>query len=82
MLEKVKGLLTNNGYNAIGATTDHDAVRLFKSNNIDAVIIGGGVENDSRVHFRTEFSRLKPLIKIIDAHPQTVLSELGEVFGG
>jgi CheY-like chemotaxis protein len=80
MLEMVKNLLIKNGYNAIGATTDSDALELFRNNPVDAVLIGGGVESASRAWFGDVFSGLNPLIKIINAHPQTVLSELRAIF--
>jgi len=80
MLEKVKNLLRQNGYNPFGAVTDEEAINLFKHSEIAAVVIGGGVEFASREYFRNEFSKLNPGIKIIDGHPQTVLHDLKKVF--
>lgn len=76
MLQNVLQLLQANNYQANGAITNQDAFHLFSVENFDAIIIGGGVDVESRTLFHSEFVRLKPSIKVIDAHPQTVLRDL------
>ncbi len=80
MLVKITGLLQQHGYTAIGKTTNQDAIVAFKADTIDAVIIGGGVDDESRELFHTEFPKINPNVKVIDAHPQTVLSDLKAAF--
>jgi DNA-binding NarL/FixJ family response regulator len=80
MLTKIADMLKQNGYIAIGKMTNGDAMLAYKSENIDAVIIGGGVDSDSREYFHREFPKINPKIKIIDAHPQTVLADLKIAF--
>lgn len=80
MLQKVINLLHVNNYDAKGATTNHEAIQLFSNFNFDAVIIGGGVDEESRVVFHTEFLKRKPSIKVIDAHPHTILNDLCKAF--
>lgn len=80
MLNKITELLRQNGYNAIGTTANEDAISTFKSDTFDAVVIGGGVDSESRNYFHLEFSTINPEVKIIDAHPQTLLSQLKSTF--
>lgn len=80
MLAKVTDMLKLHGYNSIGKLTNDEAMLTFKSESIDAVIIGGGVDTKSRDFFHTEFPKINPHVKIIDAHPLTVLSNLKNVF--
>lgn len=80
MLRNISEMLKQHGYNAIGKLTNEDAILAVKSDSIDAVIIGGGVDNDSRNFFHREFPKTNPNIKIIDAHPQTVLAQLKAAF--
>jgi DNA-binding NtrC family response regulator len=80
MLAKVTALLQQHGYRAIGKQWNQEAIQAFTSDKIDAVIIGGGVDDESRNLFHTEFSKINPQVKIIDGHPQTVLSDLQKTF--
>lgn len=80
MMSKITHLLNQHGYDSIGELTNEGAVNAFKSNVIDAVIIGGGVDTESRTYFHEEFLRMNPNVKIIDAHPQTVLQDLSLAF--
>jgi hypothetical protein len=80
MLQKITAMLNGQGYLAIGKQWNEEAITAFKADHFDAVIIGGGVDNESRDLFHTEFPKLNPQVKIIDAHPQTVLAELQSVF--
>lgn len=80
MLTKITELLKQHGYNAFGKITNDDAVAAFKLEMPNAVIIGGGVDTESRDFFHLEFPRINPKVKIIDAHPQTVLIDLKSAF--
>lgn len=80
ILEKVVNLLEQTDYHAIGTLTDAAALQAFKEQTIDAVIIGGGVEMESRAVFHTEFPKWNPEVKIMVAHPQTILSDLAAAF--
>jgi DNA-binding NtrC family response regulator len=80
MLEKVSTMLNRQGYSATGKQWNEEALTAFKAEKFDAVVIGGGVDNESRDFFHTEFPRLNPLVKIIDAHPQTILADLHSAF--
>lgn len=80
MLAKIIDLLKRHGYNPIGKMTNEEAMIALKSDTMDAVIIGGGVDNASREFFHQEFPKIHPKIKMIDAHPQTVLADLKAAF--
>jgi DNA-binding NtrC family response regulator len=80
MLAKVTTMLKEHGYNAIGRQWNEDAIAAFKADTIDAVVIGGGVDGESRNYFHTEFPKLNPSVKVIDAHPQTILADLKKAF--
>ncbi|OSZ79051.1 hypothetical protein CAP35_12615 [Chitinophagaceae bacterium IBVUCB1] len=76
MMASVINMLNSNGYDAIGATTDADAINQFNTTLPDAVIIGGGVEPASRAMFHQQFADIKKGVPIIDAHPHTLLQAL------
>lgn len=78
MLTKVSDMLKNYNYNAVGAQTNEEALQLFEAEKPRAVIIGGGVDGESRALFHRTFS---PTATVIDAHPQTVLGDLKAAFG-
>lgn len=80
MLARITGLLQQNGYDAIGKTTNHEALEAFRAAPAQAIIIGGGVDFESRQWFHSELPKINPAVKIIDAHPQTVLSDLKAMF--
>lgn len=73
-------MLSQHGYHAVGSLTNDEALNAFKTEHIDAVIIGGGVDAASRDLFHHEFPKINPKVKVIDAHPQTVLQDLREAF--
>jgi DNA-binding NtrC family response regulator len=79
MLSKFTTLLNQNGYNSIGRLTNEEAILVFQSQKFDAVVIGGGVDSESRFFFHNEFPKINPNIKMIDAHPQTVLIDLKKI---
>ena len=80
MLAKVTALLKEHNYQATGRQSNEEAIAAFESDIFDAVIIGGGVDAESRHVFYTTFPTINPKVKIIDGHPQTILSDLQEAF--
>jgi CheY-like chemotaxis protein len=77
MLARVSDMLKNHNYNPLGAQTNEEALQKFADEKPQAVIIGGGVDSESRALFHRTFS---PSAKVIDAHPQTVLGDLKAAF--
>jgi hypothetical protein len=80
MMARITGLLAQHGYQAKGAITNDEAFERFNRHDFDGVVIGGGVDADSRSLFETEFLKLRPSTKIIHAHPQTLLAQLEQAF--
>jgi hypothetical protein len=80
MMVKVLAMLNQHGYHAIGEQWNEQAVATFKKDTIQAVIIGGGVDAESRTYFHREFPKINPLVKIINGHPQTLLADLQKAF--
>ncbi len=80
MLIKITNMLKQHNYVAIGEQFNDEALATFKANTFDAVLLGGGVDDESREFFHKEFLKINPKIKIIDSHPHTVLSSLKEAF--
>jgi hypothetical protein len=60
MMAKVTDMLASNGYQPHGALTNEAAFTVFNDQQIDAVVIGGGVDSESRALFHREFVRLRP----------------------
>ncbi|MCB0521378.1 MAG: hypothetical protein H6577_01830 [Lewinellaceae bacterium] len=77
MLARITDMLKSHQYDAIGAMTNEEALQKFADEKPLAVIIGGGVDGESRALFHQQFS---PNAKMIDAHPQTVLGDLKAAF--
>lgn len=63
---KVKALLESAGYVPLGALVDGEAIELMKSADIDALLIGGGVEANSRASLIQAFKVAKPGRPIIE----------------
>lgn len=80
MLAKVTAVLKEHNYQATGRQSNEEAIAAFESEMFDAVIIGGGVDAESRHLFHTAFPTINPKVKIIDGHPQTILSDLQQAF--
>ncbi len=80
MLLKVTDMLKQHNYFAIGEQFNDEALATFKANDIAAVLIGGGVDDESRFFFHEVFHKINPKVKIIDSHPQTVLASLKAAF--
>jgi CheY-like chemotaxis protein len=81
IMEKVIALLEKNGYDATGANQNEEAIDLFKVGNFDAVVIGGGVDSESKSLFHNIFPAINSAIKILDAHPNTILGDLKAQLG-
>lgn len=79
LMQKILLLLKKNGYEADGTSSNDEAVALFPQKKYDAVIIGGGVDNESKYYFETAFKKINPDIIIIHAHPTTILDELSKI---
>ncbi|MEQ1584308.1 MAG: response regulator receiver protein [Cyclobacteriaceae bacterium] len=52
-------------WKAMGALVDNEAIEKFNSDNIDLVLIGGGVEDESERRLKTEFEKVNPQIRMI-----------------
>lgn len=76
IMEKVIVLLEKNGYDATGANQNEEAIDLFRIRNFDAVVIGGGVDAESKALFHNLFPAINSGIKILDAHPNSILGDL------
>jgi hypothetical protein len=77
MLARVTQMLKDHNYAAIGVQTNEEALQMFATEKPLAVVVGGGVDGESRSFFHRTFS---VSAKVIDAHPQTILSELKNAF--
>lgn len=80
ILEKVTAMLKQHGYTVIGKQWNDEAIEAFKHEKIEAVIIGGGVDIESRKQLYEEFTKLNPFVKIIDGHPHSILEDLQKIF--
>jgi precorrin-6B methylase 2 len=80
MMEKVIHLLEQEGYAALGVQENEAAFNIMQTETINAVVIGGGVDGESRALFHRAFPLLQPGVKLVDAHPQTLLAQLGQAF--
>jgi hypothetical protein len=56
---------TQQGWKAIGALSDSEAIEEFKAANFDLVLIGGGVTEESERSIKNEFEKFNPQIKMI-----------------
>ena len=66
IMETVLRLINSQeNWQAVGALTDEDALKLFTSQTIDLVLVGGGVEEPSERELTAAFRKTNPCIKII-----------------
>lgn len=56
VVDTVLAAIWADGFDAVGVTTDADAVAHLRSGSITTLVIGGGVEQDSRESLRQEAS--------------------------
>ena len=59
------GLLERNGFNLVIATNGHDGLRLFRSQQVDAVVLDDGVGLLSGSVVALEIRKFKPQIPIV-----------------
>lgn len=81
MMDAVIGLLEDNDYIAFGTTEKAEALQLFNDNHVDAVILGNGVDQDSRRYYHQYFVEVRPEMVVLDVHESTMLAQLEEVLG-
>ena len=75
MLQNALARLTQQGYVATGYTADAETVQALQSSIIDLVVIGGGVEDESRRAIKAAANARSPLTKVIDVYgPQQLLA--------
>jgi DNA-binding NtrC family response regulator len=79
IMEKVITILRQQGYQAIGASTDEQAIDMISNQELDAVIFGGGVEPESIELIESKALAINEKIKFVRAHPQTILEDLKKV---
>ena len=66
ILQTVLRLINKNeAWEGMGTGNDTEAIELFQKHNFDIVLIGGGVESESELHFRSVFTQHNPNIKIV-----------------
>lgn len=80
LLQNVINLLHDNGYMAFGETENDKAIATFAAEKMKVVVIGGGVDEASRQLFENTFTSQQPGVKIIHAHPHTVLQDVQNAF--
>lgn len=83
VLETLGGLLTRAGYVVLTAMEDEQVIKLLKSKTPDVLLIGGGVEPNSRLGFRRFVVSQLPLVKIVEhfGGPATLVSEVNQALG-
>lgn len=73
MLARVTAELSALGYQALGSATNEEALRLGQAHAIDVVLIGGGVDAESRATFHAAFPQWNPKVKVLDIQPHNYL---------
>jgi DNA-binding NtrC family response regulator len=83
VLETVGGVLMRSGYSVLTAMDDEQVIKLLKLNLPDVLLIGGGVEPNSRLAFRRFIVSQMPQVKIVEhfGGPATLVSEVGQAIG-
>lgn len=83
VIETLGGLLTRSGYSVLTAMEDERVIKLLKSKSPDVLLIGGGVEPNSRLGFRRFIVSQMPLVKIVEhfGGPATLVSEVDQAIG-
>jgi hypothetical protein len=61
----VRLIKQQDSWNASAAITDQEALRLFVKENIELVLIGGGVDENSEKSLTIEFEKKDPDVKVI-----------------
>jgi DNA-binding NtrC family response regulator len=78
LLHRILAMLEQNGYSSNGTTENADAIEKYKSWKPNVVVIGGGVDDESRKLFHKQFEQNGT--KVLDAHPQSLLFDLTQLF--
>lgn len=82
IMEKVLQMLENNDYSAFGVSTDEAAVEILETQKLDVLVIGGGVSLESTNYLTQIAQKFQPNIKVVLAHPQTILSDIEKALNG
>lgn len=83
VLETLGGLLSRAGYSVLTEMEDEHVIKTLKSKSPDVLLIGGGVEPNSRLGFRRFIVSQMPLVKIVEhfGGPATLVSEVNQAVG-
>ena len=83
VLETLGGLLERAGYSVVTAMEDNQVIKQLKMVKPDLLIIGGGVEPNSRLVFRRFVVSQMPSTKIVEHYggPATLVSEVNQALG-
>ena len=83
VLETLSGLLERAGYSVLTAMEDDQVIEKLKSAQPDLLLIGGGVEPNSRLGFRRFVVSQMPDVKIVEhfGGPATLVSEVNQALG-
>jgi DNA-binding NarL/FixJ family response regulator len=66
IMETVLRLLNSQeGWEAVGALTDEDALEKFTAHDFDIVLMGGGIEESSEEKLRVSFAKHRPQVRIV-----------------
>lgn len=78
VMHRVLALIASAGHVAVGALTDDEAMASLKGEPPDALVLGGGVEPDSKQALAAAFSEARPGRPVIEhfGGPQGLLEHL------
>ena len=61
----VRLINANENWEGIGAKTDEEAMRIFQKENIDIILLGSGIDEESEAMLDAFFRKVNSKIKII-----------------
>ena len=61
----VRLINANENWEGIGAVTDEEAMRIFQRENIDIILLGSGIDEESEAMLDAFFRKVNSKIKII-----------------
>jgi hypothetical protein len=77
MMDRVLAQVRQAGFEASGVFTDPEAIHLIESGNFDVIVIGGGVEAESREKFKAVSRHKSPNPEVLEIFgPGTLLPKL------
>lgn len=78
IVNNVKTLLNKADYSSEGFVNLHEVMDYMKSNPLDAVLIGGGVDPHDRIKVQNLVKSEFPHVKVVEHYggPATIISEL------